>query len=271
MKKILSLFCLTLLAGGVMLTSCTKKYTITVKSNNEAWGTVTGGGEYVVNSQVSLTAVPKDGYVFLKWDDGNSENPRSFAVTADATFTAIFMELSTESGVNVTFNGETWKGGDTYAEYDPSDKSWYVDAYPNEEEDYPCFNMLMYKSNTGITVSSVNEEGELSNEDFGWVEYFKETYIVDENNVTYGDYWAKMATVSVYEFDATALVFSAAVNATMFSALEAFVGVGDNEPVGVDAASIAPMTATMTKVEMEYRTSKRPTKRVGTAKHITVR
>ncbi len=267
MKKILSVLSLILVVGGMIFTSCTKKYTITVKSSNEDWGTVTGGGSYVVNSKVTLTAIPKDGYAFLKWDDGNSENPRSFAVTADATYTAVFMELPTEHGVNVTFNGETWESEDIYAEYDPNDKSWFVDAYRNKDVEFPSFSMRMYKSNTGITVSSVNSEGELTNADFGWIEYYKNTAIDGENNVKRGDYWAKMATVSIYEFDPNALVFSAEVTATMFSALEAFVGVDGNDPVGVDAASTAPMTVTMTKVQMV----RNPAKRVGTAKHFTVK
>ncbi len=38
----------------------------------------------------TLTAVPQDGNVFKRWDDGNTDNPRSVSVTADMTYTAFF-------------------------------------------------------------------------------------------------------------------------------------------------------------------------------------
>lgn len=34
--------------------------------------------------------MPKEGYQFLKWQDENTDNPRSIVVTSDATFTAFF-------------------------------------------------------------------------------------------------------------------------------------------------------------------------------------
>ena len=72
MKKLLSVFCMAVLAGGLIFTSCTKKYTITVKANNDAYGTVTGGGDYEENATATLAATPNAGYTFVKWDDGVS-------------------------------------------------------------------------------------------------------------------------------------------------------------------------------------------------------
>ncbi len=37
-----------------------------------------------------LNAVPQEGYSFKQWDDGNTDNPRSIAVTGDMTLTALF-------------------------------------------------------------------------------------------------------------------------------------------------------------------------------------
>jgi len=252
MKKFFSyLAFMAVLLGGLTLSSCTKKYTVIVKANHDAWGTVTGGGEYAANSEATLTAMPNPGYVFQKWDNGDSDNPKKVNVTANVTFTAIFVEVPSTPGVNVTFNNVPWRADDIDAEYDFNDGSWYVDAYPDMEAEYPCLSMLMYKHTPGVAVSSVNTEGILQNGDFGWIEYYKEAYMEDEEGSEYGDYWAKLATVNIYEFDATALVFSADVNATMFSAIEAFEGSAGSGPVGVDAASTAPMTVTMTKVQME--------------------
>ncbi|HOG05249.1 MAG TPA: leucine-rich repeat protein, partial [Paludibacter sp.] len=66
------------------------KYTVTAESNDSTKGTVTGSGSYIANTTATLTAVPKEGYQFIKWQDENTDNPRSVVVTSDATFTAFF-------------------------------------------------------------------------------------------------------------------------------------------------------------------------------------
>lgn len=65
-------------------------YTLTVLSNNNAWGTVSGGGSYAAGATATLTATANSGYHFVSWQDGNTSNPRTVTVTADATFTATF-------------------------------------------------------------------------------------------------------------------------------------------------------------------------------------
>ncbi|MBQ8722232.1 MAG: leucine-rich repeat protein [Paludibacteraceae bacterium] len=73
---------------GQFLTILNTKVTTLV--NNTEWGTVTGSGYYIEKDNVNLTATPKAGCHFVKWSDGNTENPRSFVVTQDSTFTAEF-------------------------------------------------------------------------------------------------------------------------------------------------------------------------------------
>ena len=63
---------------------------VTTSVNNTEWGTIKGGGYYTEKDNVNLTATPKVGYHFVKWSDGNTDNPRSFVVTQDSTFTAEF-------------------------------------------------------------------------------------------------------------------------------------------------------------------------------------
>lgn len=63
-------------------------------------GTVTGGGKYPENSNVQIKATPKDGYVFTGWSDGNTDNPRSVTVTADATYVAQFSQSAYTIYVN---------------------------------------------------------------------------------------------------------------------------------------------------------------------------
>lgn len=72
------------------------KYTITISTDGNGKITNKNGTEAIshkVNygSVPELTAVPNDGYRFLKWQDGNTENPRKFpAVTSDITIMALF-------------------------------------------------------------------------------------------------------------------------------------------------------------------------------------
>lgn len=55
-------------------------------------GTVSGGGVYGSGISASLRAIPNTGYHFVRWNDDNTDNPRTVAVTEDATFTAEFEE-----------------------------------------------------------------------------------------------------------------------------------------------------------------------------------
>ena len=66
--------------------------TITVTSANESMGSVSGGGEYVFGAAATITAIPNEGYHFVSWNDGNTDNPRTITVTEDATYIATFEE-----------------------------------------------------------------------------------------------------------------------------------------------------------------------------------
>jgi hypothetical protein len=55
-------------------------------------GTVTGVGEYNHGTEVTLTATPNEGYHFVKWSDGNTENPRTIVVVEDIELRAEFEE-----------------------------------------------------------------------------------------------------------------------------------------------------------------------------------
>lgn len=65
-------------------------FSITVVANNPEWGIVAGGGEYEAGSEAVITATPYSGYFFIRWDDGDTANPRTVTVLGDATYTAIF-------------------------------------------------------------------------------------------------------------------------------------------------------------------------------------
>lgn len=65
-------------------------YEVTAISNNPNMGSVKGGGIHKYGTEATLTAEPKDGYKFKEWQDGNTDNPRTFVVLCDTTFTARF-------------------------------------------------------------------------------------------------------------------------------------------------------------------------------------
>jgi hypothetical protein len=58
-------------------------------SNNSAWGTVNGDSLYW-NEAISMTATPNEGYHFVQWSDGVTDNPRTIVLSSDSTITAEF-------------------------------------------------------------------------------------------------------------------------------------------------------------------------------------
>ena len=82
-----------------------KKPYLTVNSNNDSYGTVMGSGYYEPESEVTILAIPKTGYFFKKWDDGNTDNPRTIILNTDVVYTAIFEKEYLTTG---TENGYEW-------------------------------------------------------------------------------------------------------------------------------------------------------------------
>ena len=64
-------------------------YTLTVQYD-ENQGYVLGAGEYVAGSTATLAAIANDNYYFVKWGDGNTDNPREIVVDHDITIAAFF-------------------------------------------------------------------------------------------------------------------------------------------------------------------------------------
>ncbi|MDE6440607.1 MAG: leucine-rich repeat protein [Bacteroidales bacterium] len=63
---------------------------VTVRANDASMGLVVGGGDYELDAQATVAAIPNPGYYFVRWDDGNTANPRILTVTEDITLTAVF-------------------------------------------------------------------------------------------------------------------------------------------------------------------------------------
>ena len=86
-------------SGEIEDSGSTPKFMLTLNSNNDAYGSVSGGGEYASGTEVELKATPKSGYEFVKWSDGDTNATRTYTTTAEAvTLTAEFKATSDDGG-----------------------------------------------------------------------------------------------------------------------------------------------------------------------------
>lgn len=98
-------------------TSC---HDIQVLSDNEAWGSVSGGGCYYEQQPATIEATPTPRHLFSHWNDGNTDNPRIVYASSDTLFTAHFIEplymltvtsdnedLGTVDGSGIYYHGDT--------------------------------------------------------------------------------------------------------------------------------------------------------------------
>ena len=68
-----------------------EQITISTSVNNNSMGSVTGAGTYNTGESVTLTAVASEGYRFLSWGDGVTDNPRTVIAEEDQViYSAIF-------------------------------------------------------------------------------------------------------------------------------------------------------------------------------------
>ena len=74
------------------------KRTLTVLVTDASFGSVSGGGTFDDGSTQTIQATPNPGYAFMKWSDGNTENPRTVKLTSDLTLTANFVTDNTGGG-----------------------------------------------------------------------------------------------------------------------------------------------------------------------------
>ena len=90
-------------------------YTLTVLSNNNTMGTVSGSGTYTHNTPVNISAQANYGYHFVQWNDGDTSNPRLITMTNNATYTAQFA-LNSYTITAISGNGAygTVSGSGTY-------------------------------------------------------------------------------------------------------------------------------------------------------------
>lgn len=75
-------------------------YNIEASANNSSMGYVQGGGIYNQGETCTLTAIPYNGNRFDHWQDGNTDNPRIFTVSSNATYIAYFVSTQGIDDIN---------------------------------------------------------------------------------------------------------------------------------------------------------------------------
>ena len=107
--------------------------TITLTVNNEAMGSAT----YTLDGNTAvLTATANEGYSFLTWSDGNTENPRTVTITSDTTFMAIF----------------TASGSSSLQDVDTKEFS----LYPNPAKGFVVLEFETLQGNTPLQIFDMN-------------------------------------------------------------------------------------------------------------------
>jgi hypothetical protein len=76
-------------------------YDVAVLSADTIRGNVTGSTTAEYLDAATITAAPNYGYHFTQWSDGDTNNPRTFTLTQDTLFTALFAKNSYDIALSV--------------------------------------------------------------------------------------------------------------------------------------------------------------------------
>lgn len=258
MKNIVKFFSMMLVAGSMMLVSCTEKpedpdnpnnpneptvYTVKVNCNDATLGTVTITPlkeTYNEGEEVVISATPTQHAKFLNWNGSITENPYTYVVKENMVFTANFEALPdptwavTLDGTALNVNG--WHG----ATYYPSYGVWLFQCAQRAEGTSVYLPYFL----CGFMGTSASELGlvqayppELYNETF---------YEAGEEQ--YGDWQFKsLNNINCTKLDITEYVMSVTLSATMYWLTDMV----ENGAQNADECTTATLALTMSDVVYE--------------------
>ena len=93
-------------------------FMLTVTSGNLLLGQVAGGGVYPAGAMVEIRAIPASYSRFVKWNDGNTDNPRTVVVNHNLEFVAEFVAIP-QYTITVNSSNNEWgyvMGGGTFTD-----------------------------------------------------------------------------------------------------------------------------------------------------------
>ena len=250
MKNTVKFLSMMFAAGAMMFASCTPepepepqpetKYTVLVNCNDATMGTVSIAPQqatYLEGDTIRITATPNDGYKFLNWNGSITDNPYTYVVKENITFTANFEALPQPS-YSVTFDGSPLDvAGFSDAQCLPDGSAWLFQCANRAEGTlvYFPFLKLWMQGNTpnALTVNNMTE-------------LYKETfYEAGENK--YGDYQFKsMDNMNCTELDLTAYKMNMTTSLTMYNLGDIVSGAAQT------AAECSTATVAVTLQNMVY-------------------
>ena len=179
-------------------------YTLTVKAKNN--GTVEGSGTYGHGAEATITATANAGYIFSKWDDGNTDNPRKVTVTGNKTYTASFKKETYAVTVNakygnITASSNTLQLGATITLTAVADSGYHFVMWSDSVLDNPRTVTL-----TAELLKQVNENG------FEFTAIFEK-----DDNTAIADEAAE--DVNIFAFGNTIVVENAASDIFIYDAM----------------------------------------------------
>ena len=127
----------------------TNTYVLNVQSADAAMGSVSGSNPAAKHFlSYEISAIPGPDYRFERWNDGNTNNPRTVTITSDSNFTAYFAPNS----YTITYmDGQTELNVDTFdyrqpiREYTTSKQGWNFEGWnPAVPQLMPAENLVVY-------------------------------------------------------------------------------------------------------------------------------
>ncbi len=153
------------------------QHTITVLSDDVNMGSVFGGGTYDHGSEIQISATASEGYAFLSWDDGNTDNPRTIIVESDETYIATFDVARTVTLETPNSEMGTVIGSGVYAEGAVVE----ITAVPNEGY---IFDHWVDVDNPLRDFNTDNPRTIVVSSDVTYVAVFVDVTVIEENVAT---------------------------------------------------------------------------------------
>ena len=232
MKNIFRLFTVMVAASTMMMfASCNKsdnpdtdgdstttEYTITVNCNDATLGTVSISplqATYKAGDQVTITATPASTANFVSWNGTITENPYTFTVSGNATYTATF-EAKPAASYNATFDGATLD----ISGYHEAIYADYTQAYNIYLFAFGAAREVASDGGVYLPYLSVMFDGtSTSNMEIynGSVELYKDSVYETTDGDQYGD-WQLYSTnnFNCTSFDLTDFTLSLTLSTTMY-------------------------------------------------------
>lgn len=218
MKNIVKLLSVMLVAG-TMFVSCTEKpdtpvtpdtptvYTVQVNTNDATLGTATISplkSTYTEGDTIVLTATPAEGAKFLNWNGNITDNPYTYVVKENITFTANFEALPLPT-YTVTFNGTALTVPDYDAQTNGEVFAFMCGTRTSGGFNLPAFVTWM-QGTSSTDIAILPNYTEL---------YYETVYSAGENQ--YGDWQTKsIDNLNCTALDLTTLTLSVTAALTMY-------------------------------------------------------